>query len=445
MSESSGGPGPPNPFNLYNVLHRNQMPTLHDSVKFKKNHQNASFFTHPKDSEKYFVLSGESVRQMDVFEIQESLELISKEEFKQCTRLKSGDILVQTANPRQIDALKSTNTIGVDKKPLEISENGVLNQSQATIICSKIANVKMDRVIEKLTSSSQNIIAVERLKRKVDNVWIDTNTYLITFNVPIIPAEVRVGYIHAPTQLYIPSPFRCVICQKLGHTKKRCDPTKYKPACGFCAVDHGPEFSGKCPASTPKCVNCHGIHPSFSHKCPKFMIEKQINVIRVTERIPYGLAREEHKKRYPQFYVQSTATNVSTSTAPAEYSAMLSSSASQPQPPSSTPPEVNTTSMSQPSVLPPSKPSTSSQSSSTRSEKLGHQNTVKEKSTGAIPKVMSDPPDNNVQKTAHDQCDSSSIDEDHAMGDPDYYPSDEEMDPDTVTSQKTIANLSHLG
>ncbi|GAB0087920.1 hypothetical protein DMENIID0001_022870 [Sergentomyia squamirostris] len=294
MSEFSGGPGPPRTFNLNDHLHRGEMPPLTSSIKKKNPSYKAlktSFINHPSDVEKYFVISGDAVRHMDVFEIQESLEKISSVDFKTCTILGSGDILIQTQNALQIESLKATSTFGSDNQPVSISENGVLNQSQALVRSKHLAKIVVERICSKL--SDQKVVNVQRLKRKEGNIWVDTPTHLLTFNTPIVPNEVRCGVLNLKTEIYIPAPFRCVRCQKIGHTKKRCDVEKNQHICGNCAKEF---HDGEC-TSPSKCVNCGNAHPSFSKLCPRYLDEKEINAIRVTERIPYSLARAEFRKR----------------------------------------------------------------------------------------------------------------------------------------------------
>ncbi|GAB0098787.1 hypothetical protein DMENIID0001_145860 [Sergentomyia squamirostris] len=117
--------------------------------------------------------------------------------------------------------------------------------------------------------------------------------------MPIFPEKIKVAYEYVTTEIFIPSPFRCGICYKLGHTKKRCDSQKNKPTCGFCGEAAHPSEQ-QCLRA--KCVNCQGDHPSFSKSCPRFLEEKEINAIRVTMRILYSLAREElaRRKKIPQ-------------------------------------------------------------------------------------------------------------------------------------------------
>lgn len=288
MSENLGGPsGPPDPFNMYNLIHRGEMPTLEVSTRKNFKALKTAYFTHPSDSEKYFVIGGDAIRQMNIFEIGEGLEMISKEEFLNVTVLNSGDVMVKTKNIQQIEALKSTKSFGHKKSIVSISENGALNQSYAIIRVKEIMKLETDLIAENL--KMYNVVQVQRLKRKVGNTWVDTPTHVLTFNRPIIPAEIKVGFIHAKTEIFIPSPFRCASCQKLGHTRKRCDSKKNKPTCVFC----GEESHLYGPCLPPKCVNCRGGHPSNSKTCPKYIEEREINAIRVTLRIPYKLARKE--------------------------------------------------------------------------------------------------------------------------------------------------------
>ncbi|XP_055685776.1 uncharacterized protein LOC129791561 [Lutzomyia longipalpis] len=251
-----------------------------------------AYFTHPSDVEKYYVIGGEEFRKLDVFDIEDGLDQICKEGFNKTTRLTSGDILVQTKNAEQIAKLKSITSFGNSKCPITVSENGVLNQSHAIIRCPEIMHLKIERIIEGLRKH-YDVIGVQRLKRRVENKWIDTATHVITFNSPIIPAEIKVGFIHVKTELFIPAPFRCAICQKLGHTRKRCNSSKNKPTCSFCG--QAAHLYGPC--LPPRCVNCQGDHPSSSKICPRYLEEREINAIRVSLRIPYKMAKEEFVKR----------------------------------------------------------------------------------------------------------------------------------------------------
>lgn len=47
-----------------------------------------------------------------------------------------------------------------------------------------------------------------------------TNTYILNFNTPKPPTEIKIGYMIEKVEVYIPNPLRCHNCQKLGTTRK---------------------------------------------------------------------------------------------------------------------------------------------------------------------------------------------------------------------------------
>ncbi|KAG5863105.1 hypothetical protein JTB14_014925 [Gonioctena quinquepunctata] len=57
----------------------------------------------------------------------------------------------------------------------------------------------------------------------------------------------------------------CNKCCKSGHLLEECQ--ERKMVCPFCSGEHR---SAECKqTSEPKCLNCNGLHPAFSHKCPE--------------------------------------------------------------------------------------------------------------------------------------------------------------------------------
>ncbi|KAG5863676.1 hypothetical protein JTB14_002743 [Gonioctena quinquepunctata] len=57
----------------------------------------------------------------------------------------------------------------------------------------------------------------------------------------------------------------CNKCCKSGHLYDECQ--ERKMLCPFCGGEHR---SAECKqTSEPKCLNCQGLHPAFSHKCPE--------------------------------------------------------------------------------------------------------------------------------------------------------------------------------
>ena len=54
------------------------------------------------------------------------------------------------------------------------------------------------------------------------NQTIDTNTCVFTLNNLKSPPEIKIGYMLAKVEKYIPNPRRCHNCQKYGHLKEFC-------------------------------------------------------------------------------------------------------------------------------------------------------------------------------------------------------------------------------
>lgn len=54
-----------------------------------------------------------------------------------------------------------------------------------------------------------------------NNDVIANHTYILTFEKPIIPKEIRISYTIERVKQFIPAPLQCFKCQKFGHHKDR--------------------------------------------------------------------------------------------------------------------------------------------------------------------------------------------------------------------------------
>ena len=59
-----------------------------------------------------------------------------------------------------------------------------------------------------------------------------TNTYVLTFNTPILPKKMKAAYISVNVEVYVPNPLRCYNCQFFGHHESRCTRKKVCANCG---------------------------------------------------------------------------------------------------------------------------------------------------------------------------------------------------------------------
>ena len=119
-----------------------------------------------------------------------------------------------------------------------------------------------------------------------------TNTYVFTFNSPILPTAIKVGFIQVKVDVYIQNPLRCYNCQVFGQHENKCG---RHTVCCNCAQ---PEYcaTGQCDKPA-KCVNCSGDHPANSKQCSQWEKERQILKIKCEQNISFPEAR----KHYEQF------------------------------------------------------------------------------------------------------------------------------------------------
>ena len=107
---------------------------------------------------------------------------------------------------------------------------------------------------------------------------IQAHTYILTFEKPSIPKEIRIGYTIERVEQYIAAPLRCFMCQKFGHHKEICRGRQVCGKCVECDLDH---MENECKSIT--CANCHEEHPASSRSCAIYKKEKEIMFIKQTK------------------------------------------------------------------------------------------------------------------------------------------------------------------
>ena len=66
----------------------------------------------------------------------------------------------------------------------------------------------------------QGIKEYRRVTIRRNDETIQTHTYILTFEEPSIPKEIRIGYTIERVEQYMPAPLRSFKCQKFGHHKE---------------------------------------------------------------------------------------------------------------------------------------------------------------------------------------------------------------------------------
>ena len=155
----------------------------------------------------------------------------------------------------------------------------------------------------------QGVTDLRRIKVHRDGILKPTHTFVFTFNTPILPKTVKIGFIQTTVDVYVPNPLRCYGCQVFGHHKNKCGRQASCVNCG--EPEHCPSGSHQSPA---KCVNCSGDHPSSSKVCPSWEKEKKIVKIKVEQNITFPEAHIQYEAKSYASAVRPSTCNKTTQT-----------------------------------------------------------------------------------------------------------------------------------
>ena len=207
---------------------------------------------------------------------------------KSIKTLRSGDLLIQCAKETHEKTLLQMKTFCGLK--CSVKPHSSLNTSKDIVCCPALSKVTSEHNLEFM--AEQGVTDVRRINVRCDGEMKPTNTYVFTFNSPVLPTAVKVGFIQVKVDVYIPNPLRCYNCQVFDHHENKCG---RHTVCFNCAQ---PEHcaSGQCDKPA-KCVNCSGDHPANSKQCPQWEKERQILKIKCEQNISFPEAR----KHYEQF------------------------------------------------------------------------------------------------------------------------------------------------
>jgi hypothetical protein len=119
---------------------------------------------------------------------------------------------------------------------------------------------------------------------------VRSGTFFVIFNRPELPEKIKVSWMRLPVSPFIPNPLRCFKCQRFGHHQDKC---RRKSVCSNCGSD---EHLENCP-NEPKCVNCQGPHAANHQNCTTWKQEKEIQKVKILEKVSFQEAREIVKER----------------------------------------------------------------------------------------------------------------------------------------------------
>ena len=198
----------------------------------------------------------------------------------------NGDILMKTEEfpPTSLYSIKQINNV-----PVEIQLPNKLNYITGIIHHPELVYMDVKEVHELLKDQVYRTSKAPGSNHCLVSWPANKRTEL--------PATVLLGWDRVRVKPLKPRPVRCYHCQAYGHIAADCN----RPSvCGVCSGDHEPVQDCQ---RTPKCPSCSGPHTVFDNKCPVWIEETEVAIIKKQEKKSYRDAlkiRQEQKKNEEQ-------------------------------------------------------------------------------------------------------------------------------------------------
>ena len=206
-----------------------------DNSDFDENSQTPSTSTNDTSPQHFprFILveSKEENRQitsLSPFLIQKIIQSIAGEPENIKKLHRSNQLLIEVSKKAHAENLLRAQTFH-DLK-VRVYPHTSLNSSKGVIRCPELRNCGEEEILE--GTRSQGVTGVKRFKIKRNGELKDTNTFVFTFNTPVLPKTVKVAYFRVNVEVYVPNPLRCHNCQKYGHHEDRCSKDPICSKCG---------------------------------------------------------------------------------------------------------------------------------------------------------------------------------------------------------------------
>lgn len=143
--------------------------------------------------------------------------------------------------------------------------------------------------IQIMEDNDIEIVKINRMKKKVDDVLTNTKSVKLTIKGSKMPETIKISYMKYHVRPYISEPLQCYKCQRLGHTSKSC-----KAKVPRCMVCSGPHDKENCISGTRKyCANCHGEHTANSKYCEIIKQAYKLERMKATQNIDHNTARNK--------------------------------------------------------------------------------------------------------------------------------------------------------
>jgi len=195
-------------------------------------------------------------------------------------RLRYGSLLVQTNTRNQTETLLHLKTFA--GAPVKVEPHKTLNTCRGTVL-SHESHLCSDAEL-KDWMSRRDVVNIRRIKLRRE----DSELLILTFNGNYLPDKIPVGFEWCKVRIYVPNPQRCFRCQKYGHINHNC--SSQERCANSASTNHVHTRETPC-QQTPICVNCDQNHAAFDRRCPKWILEKEVQRIKTTQNISFPQAR----------------------------------------------------------------------------------------------------------------------------------------------------------
>lgn len=214
---------------------------------------------------------------------------------------REGDLILKVKGEDEAAKLIKTDKLG--DWPVDIQKHATLNTSKGVVFSTDMCWQKEEDIVTALQERC-NVKEVYIPKRRKTNAslatggtqderQIPTGIVIISFDQVEPPTAIPYGFEKLDVRPYVPNPMKCVLCQELGHTKKRCE--KGYILCRECGHENSTDH--KCKGK--RCVNCKTEgHTANDRDCPSYLRAKEIEKIMVFNKKTKFEARKLFYDRY---------------------------------------------------------------------------------------------------------------------------------------------------
>ena len=139
-----------------------------------------------------------------------------------------------------------------------------------------------------MSPGKQGVSNIRRISVRKGGEWIQTNTYILTFNQPHTPTEVKIGYCLERVEQYVHALLRSFKCQKYVYHREAC---RGRHTCTKCGEKDHDYMEEDCLREF-RCANNRQDHPAYARSCDTYKKEKEIFEVRHKRNVSFPEARK---------------------------------------------------------------------------------------------------------------------------------------------------------